>query len=305
VTIEGRTRPEGGGQTETGGVGLPATDEARANVVSPGFFRTLGIGMARGRAFTDLDTDTHPAVAVVNETFVKHFFQTEDAIGKRLTLGNGQSGSWIEIVGVARDSKYATLAEPDVPVLYLPIAQNHETGVTLYVRASVTPASLVAQIRREIQSIEPNLPMPSIQTMNDTIGTSLYAPRMGALLLTVFGGLALLLACLGVYGVLAFSIARRTREIGIRMALGADRRRVFGLVIREGMWLVGVGLAIGLGAALYSATWISTFLYDVSTRDTTTFTAVPLVLVATALLACYLPARRAMRVDPMRALRDA
>ena len=305
VTIEGRTRPEGGGQTETGGIGLPATDETRANVVSPGFFKTLGIDMARGRTFTDLDTDTQPAVAVVNETFVKHFFPTEDAIGKRLTLGNSQSGPWIEIVGIARDSKYATLAEPDVPVLYVPIAQNHETGVTLYVRARVAPASLVAQIRREIQSIEPNLPMPSIQTMNDTIGTSLYAPRMGAVLITVFGGLALLLACLGVYGVLAFSIARRTREIGIRMALGADRRRVFALVIGEGMWLVGAGLAIGLAMALYASKWIGAFLYDVSTRDTATFTSVPLVLIVMALLACYLPARRAMRVDPMRALRDS
>ena len=141
--------------------------------------------------------------------------------------------------------------------------------------------------------------------MNDTIATSLYAPRMGAMLLTVFGGLALLLASLGVYGVLAFSISRRTREIGIRMALGADRRRVFGLVIREGMWLVGIGLAIGLGAGLYFSGSIKTFLYDVNTRDVTTFASVPCVLAAVALLACYLPARRAMKVDPMVALRDS
>jgi ABC-type antimicrobial peptide transport system permease subunit len=189
--------------------------------------------------------------------------------------------------------------------MYLPITQNHETGVTLYVRARGAPAGLVPQIRHEVQAIEPNLPLPSIQTMTDTIGASLYAPRMGAMLLTVFGGLALLLACLGVYGVLAFSIARRTREIGIRMALGADRRGVFGLVIREGMWLVGIGLALGLGGALYASKWIQAFLYDVSVRDAATFTTVPLVLAAMALLACYLPARRAMRVDPMQALRDS
>jgi predicted permease len=274
--------------------------------VSPGFFRTLGIPIVRGRDFTALDTDTHPLVAVVNETFAKQFFPGEDAIGKRLTTG-GSSGnvSWTDIVGVARDTKYAALGETAVPILYLPIAQNHETGVTLYVRASVPPASLVPQIRQAIQALEPNLPVPGIVTMNETIGASLYASRMGAMLLTVFGGLALLLACLGVYGVLAFSIARRTREIGIRMALGADRRRVFGLVIREGMWLVGVGLAIGLAAALYASKWIQAFLYDVSTRDTATFTAVPLTLAAMALLACYLPARRAVRVDPMRALRDS
>jgi ABC-type antimicrobial peptide transport system permease subunit len=173
------------------------------------------------------------------------------------------------------------------------------------VRASGPPALLVSQVRREIQAIEPNLPVPNIQTMNETIGASLYAPRMGAMLLSVFGGLALLLAALGVYGVLAFSISRRTREIGIRMALGADRSRVFALVIREGMWLVGIGLAIGLLAGLYATESIKSFLFNVNTRDVATFTSVPLVLGAVALLACYLPARRAMKVDPMVALRDS
>ena len=190
-------------------------------------------------------------------------------------------------------------------MIYVPLAQQHETGVTLYVRASGPPAQLVAQVRREIQAIEPNLPVPGIQTMNETIGASLYAPRMGAMLLSVFGGLALLLAALGVYGVLAFSISRRTREIGIRMALGADRRRVFALVIREGMWLVGIGLAIGLGTGLYASESIERFLFDVDTRDVATFTSVPLVLATVALLACYLPARRAMTVDPIVALRDS
>jgi predicted permease len=304
VLIEGRTLAEntGAGENRAGGLGV---DEARANVVSPGFFRTLGIPVVRGRDFNQLDTDTHPLVAIVNETFAKQFFPNEEAIGKRLTTGGSQTSAWTEIVGIARDAKYATLAETDVPVLYLPITQQHETGVTLYVRTRVSPASLVPQIRQEIRALEPNLPLPTIQTMDDTIGTSLYAPRMGAMLLTVFGGLALLLACLGVYGVLAFSIARRTREIGIRMALGADRRSVFGLVLREGMWLVGVGLAIGLAGALYASKWIQSFLYNVSTRDATTFVTVPVVLVAMALLACYLPARRAMRVSPMQALRDS
>jgi putative ABC transport system permease protein len=303
VRIEGRARPQDGGQSEGGTGGLAAYD-TRANVVSPGFFRTLGIAIVRGRGLTDLDTDTHPAVTLVNEAFARQFFPGEDPIGKRMTMGNGPDGPWIEIVGITRDTKYATLAETDIPIIYLPIAQNHETGVTLYVRASVPPAGLVPQIRREIQAIEPNLPLPTIQTMNETIGTSLYAPRMGAMLLSVFGGLALMLACLGVYGVLAFSIARRTREIGIRMALGADRHRVLGLVMREGMALVAVGLAIGLAAALYASQWMRAFLYDISVRDATTFTSVPAVLAVMALLACYLPARRAMRVDPMRALRD-
>jgi ABC-type antimicrobial peptide transport system permease subunit len=189
-------------------------------------------------------------------------------------------------------------------MIYLPVAQQHETGMVLYVRAAGSPAALVPLVRREIQSLEPNLPLPNIQTMTDTIGTALYAPRMGATLLTVFSGLALLLASLGVYGVLAFSISRRTREIGIRMALGADRRKVFGLVIREGMWLVGIGLAIGLLVGYFASESITRFLFEVSARDPQTFASAPWVLAAVALLACYLPARRAMRVDPMVALRD-
>jgi putative ABC transport system permease protein len=139
--------------------------------------------------------------------------------------------------------------------------------------------------------------------MSETIGTSLYAVRMGAWLLALFGGLALLLASLGVYGVLAFSIARRTRELGIRLALGADRRRLFRLVIREGMWLVAIGLALGLGAGFYASRSIAAFLFGVNPRDIATFAVVPCILAAVALLACYLPARRAMNVDPILALR--
>jgi putative ABC transport system permease protein len=167
------------------------------------------------------------------------------------------------------------------------------------------PASIASQLRREIQALEPNLPVPNIQTLTQTIGTSLYASRMGATLLTAFGALALLLASLGVYGVLAFSISRPTRELGIRMALGADRRGVFRLVIGEGIWLVGIGLVFGLGAAFYGSRAIESFLFGVGTRDLVTFVSVPCVLAAVALLACYLPARRAMNVDPIVALRDS
>jgi ABC-type antimicrobial peptide transport system permease subunit len=185
----------------------------------------------------------------------------------------------------------------------MPLAQRHETGVTLYVRASGALGPLVSQIRREIQALEPNLPVPDTQTMTETIATSLYAPRMGAMLLTLFGGLALVLASLGIYGVLAFSIARRTREIGIRVALGANRRSVTTLVLREGMSLVGLGLAIGLGAGFYLSEFVKTFLVNVSPRDLTTFVVVPGVIVVVALLACYVPARRALNVDPLIALK--
>ena len=155
---------------------------------------------------------------------------------------------------------------------YMPLAQNHETGMTLYVRASVPPASLVAQLRREIQALEPNLPVPNIRTMTDTIGTSLYAARMGAWLLAVFGGLALVLAVVGIYGVLSFSVSRRTREMGIRLALGADSHRVFLLVVRDGMLLVGVGILIGLAGGLAGARALASSLQGVSATDLPTFT---------------------------------
>ena len=306
IAVEGRPDIGTRGQSENGSLGGAPGREALANVIGPGFFSTLGIPIVKGRDFGPQDTPASPLVAIVSETMAKQFFPGEEAIGRRFSTGRGTSnGPWIEIIGVARDSKYAALSEAPSPVVYVPLAQQHETGVTLYVRAAVQPGTLVALVRREIQALEPNLPVPNIQTMSETVAQSLYAPRMGAMLLTVFGGLALLLASLGVYGVLAFSIARRTREIGIRMALGADRHRVFGLIVREGMGLVAIGLALGLFAGYYASESIGKFLFAVSTRDMATFTIVPCVLAAVALLACYLPARRAMRVDPMVALRDS
>jgi predicted permease len=306
VTVEGREDDGNRVLSEGRGQSTAAGQTAMANVVGPGFFTTMGIPLLRGRDFTNRDSEDTPLVAIVSETMVKQFFPGEDPIGKRFTTGfSNASGQWTEIVGIARNSKYAALSEPSTPVVYMPMTQRHETGVTLYVRASVSPAALVSTIRREIQSLEPNLPVPDIQTMTQTIGTSLYAPRMGAVLLSVFGGLALLLASLGVYAVLAFSISRRTREIGIRIALGANRHGVLGLVLREGMSLVATGLAIGLLAGYFASKWIQGFLFDVSPRDLTTFTVVPCVLAAVALLACYLPARRATRVDPVIALRDS
>ena len=175
--------------------------------------------------------------------------------------------------------------------------------MTLYVRTSVSPASLVASIRRMIQELEPNLPVPNIQTMTDTIGTSLYAARLGAWLLGAFGGLALVLAAIGIYGVLAFSVSRRTREMGIRLALGAEARDVFLLVVRDGMLLVGAGIIVGLAGALASGRSLASFLYGVSTTDLPTFAGVTVILTSVALVACVIPAFRAMRVNPIAALR--
>ena len=303
LLVEGRQGLDRRSMSEGGGVATADPTLINANVIGPGFFTTLGIRLVMGRDFNDQDIDDRPQVVVVNETVVKIHFAGENPIGKRISFG-GQAGPWREIVGVVRDSKYGSLGEPALPVAYLPVAQNHETGMTLYARTTVPPASIVGSLRREIQAIEPNLPVPNIQTMTQTIGTSLYAARMGAWLLAVFGGLALLLAAIGIYGVLSFSISTRTREMGIRLALGAETGRVFLLVVRDGMLLVGIGIIIGISVGLAGARSLTTFLYAVPAWDVPTFAATTVVLAAVAFLACVIPARRAMRVAPITALRQ-
>jgi len=304
LQIEGReasaapVRSDGGGASSA-----RSLDSTSANVVGPGYFRTMGIGRSRGRDFGPADVETGPPVVLVNRAFADLHFPKEEVLGKRISV-SGPQGPWREIVGVVNDSKYLTLREDRTAIVYLPLSQNHETGMMLHVRTSVEPATLVAALRREIQVLEPNLPVPSIRTMSETVAASLYAPRMGALLLSVFGGLALLLAGIGVYGVLAFSVSHRSRELGLRIALGASRRDVFGLVLREGMLLVAAGVAIGLVLAALGARALAGFLYGVSTSDAATFLGVPLVLASVALVACYVPARRAMRADPLVALRS-
>lgn len=287
------------------GPGVVTSDSGRinTNVVSPGFFATLGIPLAIGRDFDEQDIEGRPLVAIVNEATVKMHFGGENPIGRRINVG-GQQGPWREVVGVVRNSTYAALGEAALAVAYIPVAQNHQPGMTLYVRTSVPPASLAGSLRREIQRLEPNLPMPGVQTMTETIGSSLYAARMGAWLLGVFGGLALLLAAIGIYGVLSFSTARRTREMGIRLALGAETRNVFLLVVRDGMLLVGAGIIVGLAGGLAGARSLASFLYGVPTSDVATFAAMTMILTAVALVACVIPARRAMRVNPIAALRQ-
>jgi predicted lysophospholipase L1 biosynthesis ABC-type transport system permease subunit len=202
------------------------------------------------------------------------------------------------------DTRYRALVEPPAPIAYLPLAQHHESGVVLYVRTPGDPARLVPAVRRAVQALEPNLPLPEVRPVTDAIGRALYPARMGALLVGGFGGLALVLAAVGVYGVMAFAVSLRTREIGVRMALGAERRAVLRLVMRDGVRLIAAGTALGLAAAAAAARALEGFLYGVSGVDAPTLAAVTAALAAVAALACLVPARRAAGVDPLAALRS-
>ena len=303
IHVEGRSATHDQVMSESSFVVTGDLTRINANVVGPHFFKTMGIPLLSGRDFANTDDEDRPPVIILNATAAAMHFPGTTPVGSRISVG-GPQGPWREIVGVVRDSKYGSLTEEGVPVVYMPLAQNHETGMTLYVRASVSPASLVAPLRRAIQELEPNLPVPAIEPMTKTMGTSIYAARMGAWLLGIFGGLALLLAVIGIYGVLSFSISRRIREMGIRLALGAARQHVFLLVLRDGMVLVMVGVLIGLGIGLAAARSLAAFLYGVSTTDVPTFAITVAILCAVAFVACAIPAHRAIGVNPVTALRQ-
>jgi len=302
LLIEGRAGSDNQFRSDNSGP-TPVDDQSvSSNVIGPRYFQTMGIALLQGRDFNAQDTEDHPRVVIVNEAFVRRHFPNEDVLGRRLSF-NGPEGPWREIVGVVRSSKYVSLVEPPTPVAYVPLQQNHETGMTLHVRTTVDPSTVAGAIRNEVQALEKNLPLGNPELMSERVRNSLYAARMGALLLAGFGGLALLLASIGLYGVMSFAVSRRTRELGIRVALGARPGDVFQLVLRQGMMLVVVGLGIGLVAAWMVTRLLASFLYGVSTTDVLTFTAIPVLLAAVALVACYLPARRATKVDPLVALR--
>jgi predicted permease len=302
LLIEGRAGSDNQFRSEGAGAASGDADSVSSNVIGPRYFQTMGIGLLQGRDFNAQDTEDHPRVVIVNEAFVRRHFPSEGVIGRRLSF-NGPEGPWREIVGVVRTSKYFSLGEAPTPVAYLPLPQNHETGMTLHVRSTVDPSTIVGAIRNETQALEKNLPLAAPETMSARIANSLYAARMAAILLAVFGALALLLASIGLYGVMAFAVSRRTRELGIRVALGARPADVFRLVLRQGMTLVIVGLVLGLVVAAMVTRLLTSFLYGVSTTDVFTFTAIPVLLTLVALLACYLPARRATKVEPLVALR--
>lgn len=273
------------------------------NAIGPNYFRTLGVPLLSGREFTDGDRKGAPPVAIVNESLVRELFPNTNPIGQRLhVLLRGQPSSW-EVIGVVKDSKYRSLGEDAMPYIFLPYLQNPQPAMALHVQTSGNPRDLAAAVRREVQALDPNLPAFNVMSLADNIDISLFPSRFGAVLLGVFGFLALLIASIGIYGVMSYGVSERTHEMGIRMALGARGRDVMRMVISQGMWLALIGVAIGAGLALAVTRVVKSYLYDVSVTDPLTFIGIALLLIGVALLACYVPASRATKVDPLEALR--
>jgi predicted permease len=269
--------------------------------VDTGYFMTADIVLKRGRDFTEADR-TGPPVAIVNETMARRYWPDSDAIGKRFRFYVEKE--YREIVGVVETVKYATLGEDPQPAAYRPMQQAYSDSAVLYVRAARDPMALIEPVRRAIHQHDARMPVQNPQVVKDVVSQSLWAVNLAAGLLGIFGVLALVLACVGLYGVMSYSVGQRTREIGLRMALGAGRPAVLALVLRQGLTLVGAGLVLGVAGAFAASRLVGTLLYG-SPSDPVSFAGASGALVAVALLASLVPARRASRVDPVIALRDS
>jgi predicted permease len=270
--------------------------------VGPGYHELLGIPFIAGRGFTEHDNANAPGVVVVNEALARTYFPNQNPLGKRLSLGPGKP--WLEIIGVTRDYRLHSLTEAPFPHLDLPALQSpYGSFAHLIVRTRLDPMRVAPAVRKEALALNPQVTLEPPLTLEDAVKNSIAAARMASTLTSLFGLTALLLAGIGLYGVMSYAVNRRTREIGIRMALGAERSEVLRLVIKQGLLLTGIGIASGLLAAVMLTRLVRTLLYEVGTTDPLTFGFVALLLAGVALLACYIPAHRATKVDPLVALR--
>ncbi len=268
----------------------------------------MGIPLIEGRKFDDRDTRQSPQVLIVNQAFARRYFPGESAIGKRVTISWDREPAPDEIIGVVGDTKDMSLEADPAPAIYWPHARQSDTAfMTFFVRTGDDPMKYAASVENEIRKIDPDQPVAEVKAMDEIVSASVARQRFNMLLMGIFAGVALVLASVGIYGVMSYSVTQRTHEIGIRMALGASSTSVLGMVLRQGMTLAASGIAVGLGAAFLLTfqlkAMLSGLLFNVATTDPLTFAVIPVVLAGVAFLACYIPARRATRTDPMVALR--
>jgi putative ABC transport system permease protein len=293
----GRTVFPQGQEPGSGAVG----QFVNADTVGMGYFSTLKIPLKSGRDFTEADRQGAPMVVVINEAMARTFWNGQDAVGKRFKFFGDPD--FREVIGIAANTKVFTLGEEPQPIAYIPLLQMYQPAMTLNVRTSVDAAGLLPTVRQVAQALEPTMPLTNVETANALISQVLWAPKMGAALLAIFGVLALILAAVGIYGVMSYSVNQRTGEFGLRMALGAQPSDILNLVFRQGMMLCGAGVAIGLLTALLASRFLATLLFNTSPNDPMTFLAIVLILAGVSVVAGYVPARRATRTDPMVALR--
>ena len=271
-------------------------------VISPNFFEVMEIPLLVGRGFTSRDDEAAPKVAVINEAAAKRFFPNENPIGQRFGSSVETSGQ-VEIVGVLRDAKYDSVRDDVPPTMYAPYLQNRPVNAVMAVRTAGDPTSMTGAVREAVRQVDPNLPLVDVSTQLEQVERRFQQEKLFAQAYALFGGLAMLLAAIGLFGLMSYNVARRTNEIGIRLALGAQRRDVLNLVMRESMILVAVGVVVGVAVALGASRFIATLLYGLAPTDALTIVAAVGVMVVVSALAGFLPARRAARVDPMVALR--
>jgi putative ABC transport system permease protein len=284
---------------------LPALQALAVNycVSSPNFFHAMGIPILMGRDFTDTDARDSMKVTIIDQRLAREYWPNESPLGKRVRFGPPEENRpWHTIVGVVGAVRQQSLDQTERNTVYIPHAQDSMGDMTLTVRAA-NPEGLASAIRGQVKAMDPDQPITYMRTMNEILSRLVWQPRLYAILFGVFAAVALALASVGIYGVMAYSVSERTREIGIRVALGAERRDVLILVITRGMKLALIGAAIGLGASLALTRLMRSLLFEVSATDPLTFAGLAALLTAVAMLACYLPARRATKVDPMVALR--
>jgi len=278
-----------------------------ASIVTPEYFHLLGMTLLRGRLFGEFDNEKAPPVAVINEAFARTYWPNGDPVGEHLKLNivRGTAGNppWTTVVGVIADARTESLAEASDPQIYLSLYQRRPKNLAIFVRGHLDTAAIPDEVREQVQSVDPTLPVFGAQTLTETVSESLSARRFSMEIVALFALTALLLAGLGIYGVISYIVSERTHEIGIRLALGAQRRNILRMVLHQGLGLAIAGAAVGLGCALIVSHLMAGLLYGVRPTDPLTFAGVALLLISVALLACYIPARRAIRVDPLVALR--
>ena len=289
--------PEGEEGTSTRNGILTQTDN-----IAPDYFQTLGIPIVRGRQFDSSDREDSPKVAIINQAAAHRFWPDQDPIGKRFKFFG--EPYVVQVVGVARDAKYGTLGEEPTPYLYLPLIQTPSPALTLFFRTSGDPRVALASVRERVQALDRNLPLANVWPIGEVISQALWAAKFAASLLSIFAALAMILAAVGVYGVVAYSVGQRVREIGIRMALGATRDNIVGMIVRQSSVSLAIGLAVGFVAAFALARMITGLLYGVSAGSPLPFALLPLLLALVGLAATYIPARRATKVNPIVALRQ-